>query len=156
MSPQIAAFPEGIQAHMTWFLGSSGVLNPNGIWICSAVLAQFMVVTNRQTHRPRYIYSSRPPHLCIACMRCGLIVCKLSAVSALSMMTDVVYGLQVRSETLLLVKSATNDVRRLCHQMKKNKVGSPSKSDTASQPVCTRQLLTGSAVDHSRLLFVDI
>ena len=46
--------------------------DPNCISIGSAVLAQLMAVSNRQTHRPRYICSNRP-HLYIVRMRCGLI-----------------------------------------------------------------------------------
>jgi len=53
------------------------------------------------------------------------------------------FGLQVRSQ---LVKTATNDVRTLCHQMKKNKMRSLS-SDT-SRAVCPRQPVI-SAVAHS-------
>lgn len=49
---------------------------------------------------------------------------------------------QVRSQ---LVKSATIDVRRLCHQMKKNKIRSPSDTGRA---VCPRQPVI-SAVNHS-------
>ena len=34
----------------TWFPGPTGVLNPNGISISSAVLAELTSVTDRQTH----------------------------------------------------------------------------------------------------------
>ena len=44
--------------HLTgWFTGPTRVHNQNSISIGSA---QFMVVTNRQTDRPRYIGSNRP------------------------------------------------------------------------------------------------
>ena len=51
----------------------------------------------------------------------------------------------MRSDMLQLVKSATSDVRRLCHQMKRNKVRSPSDTSHAAYP---RQPLT-VAVDQS-------
>ena len=45
----------------------------NDTSVCSAVLIQLTVVSNRrtQTHRPRYISNNRP-HLCSICMWCGL------------------------------------------------------------------------------------
>jgi len=39
--------------------------------ISSAVLAQLMVMFNRQTHRPRIIDNSRL-HLCTLCMQCDV------------------------------------------------------------------------------------
>jgi len=56
-------------------------LHPKYISIGSAVLAQRMVVTNRHAHRHTEIdhstmsmyVCSNGPHLCTACMRCGLI-----------------------------------------------------------------------------------
>jgi len=38
----------------TWFLGSTRVLNPNGLSIGSAVFVGFTTVTSRQTDRPSY------------------------------------------------------------------------------------------------------
>jgi len=46
---------------------------PNGISIGSSVFVGFAVVTNRQTHRPRYVCNNRP-HLWTACMQWGLII----------------------------------------------------------------------------------
>jgi len=51
----------------TWLLGPTEVCIPNGILIGHAVLAQLMVLFNghagTQTHRPRYVCSSRPHDL---------------------------------------------------------------------------------------------
>ena len=46
----------------TWFLGSHGVRNPNGISVGSTVFAGLTPVSDRytETHRPRYIGDNRP------------------------------------------------------------------------------------------------
>jgi len=54
-----------------WFLRPIRVHAPNNILISSAVLAQLMVMFNRQTHRPRIIDNSRL-HLCTLCMQCDV------------------------------------------------------------------------------------
>ena len=65
-------FPWGFRPlSNTWFLGPihpSRVPIPNSISIGSAVLAQLMVMPNRQTHRPRNIGNYRP-HLCSLCVQ---------------------------------------------------------------------------------------
>jgi len=45
----------------TWFLGSTRVLNPNGIVIGAAILQGSLVW---QTDRPCYSVSNNRPHLC--------------------------------------------------------------------------------------------
>jgi len=48
--PQNWSFPSGMWTpYHTWLLGSTRVLNPNGIWIDSAVFAWLTTVTGRQT-----------------------------------------------------------------------------------------------------------
>ena len=73
--PKIALFLKNTDPPPNpWFLWPTRVHIPNGISIGSAILAQLMVFTNRQsTQRPRCICSNKP-HLCTACIRCGLII----------------------------------------------------------------------------------
>ena len=58
-----------------WFRWPTRVHIPNVLSISSAILAQLMVMSNRQTDRqtngPRHISNNRP-HFCTPCMRCGL------------------------------------------------------------------------------------
>ena len=47
----------------TWFLGSTRVHSPNGIWIGSAVFTGLTVITDRETDRPRYSVCNNRPRL---------------------------------------------------------------------------------------------
>jgi len=47
----------------TWFPWPTQVLNPNGIYISSAVFAGLTSVTDRPTDRPRYSVGNNRPHL---------------------------------------------------------------------------------------------
>jgi len=55
-APQNYPFPSGgcVPPSNTWFLGTIRVHTPNGISIGSAVLAQLMVMSNRQTQTDRH------------------------------------------------------------------------------------------------------
>ena len=48
----------------TWCLGSTQVLNANGIAVGSAVIIRFTTVTDRPTDRPSYSVGNNRPHLC--------------------------------------------------------------------------------------------
>jgi len=52
---------------LTWFPRPIQIHIPNGLSIGSAVLAQRMVVANREMHRPGHICGNRQ-HLCTGCM----------------------------------------------------------------------------------------
>jgi len=47
-----------------WFLGTTQVLNQNGIWISSAVFAGLTTMADRQTNRPCYSVCNKRLHLC--------------------------------------------------------------------------------------------
>ena len=72
--------PGGIHVYRTSntrFPESTRVNVPNGIPICSAVFAQFTVVTNTETDIDEHTdhdIRSKSPHPCTECMRCGLII----------------------------------------------------------------------------------
>jgi len=58
--------PAALTPMNTGFLGLTRVHTPSGISPRSAVLAQLIIVSDRQSHRPRYIYSNMPHMLCDA------------------------------------------------------------------------------------------
>ena len=62
--PQNCPFPLGIRSPPnTWFHRLARVLTPTGVLVGSAMLAELVVLNiqiHRQTHRPRYLCSSRP------------------------------------------------------------------------------------------------
>jgi len=61
--PQNCPYPWGIWTPSnTWFLGSSRVLNSNGISIVQAVFAGLTIMTDRHD-RPRYSVGNDRPHL---------------------------------------------------------------------------------------------
>jgi len=64
LSPQIAYYHgESGPPSNIYFLGSTQVCNPNGILIGSAIFADLMTVTDRQTDRPCYSSCNNRPHL---------------------------------------------------------------------------------------------
>jgi len=69
--PKIALSVRDLDPSNTWYLGSTRVYPPIGIWISSAVFAGLKNVTNRQTDtdRPCYSVCGSRPHLAIAVMR---------------------------------------------------------------------------------------
>jgi len=60
LSSQMALSPKGPRPHDNNSIGATQVHTANGISIGSSVSAGLMVVTDRQTHRPRYMCSNRP------------------------------------------------------------------------------------------------
>jgi len=50
-------------SYNTWFLGTTRVLNPNGISISSAVFAGLTTVSDQLTDRPCYSVGNNRPHL---------------------------------------------------------------------------------------------
>jgi len=67
---KIASSPERPGPHrisLTWFPRPIQIHIPNGLSIGSSVLAQRMVVANREMHRPGHICGNRQ-HLCTGCM----------------------------------------------------------------------------------------
>ena len=70
-----APFPWSIRAPLNTLPWAHLNPHPNGVSIGSAVLAQLTVVTNRNTHRPRYICSNIHGRVFALhgwdCLRCG-------------------------------------------------------------------------------------
>jgi len=66
----------------TWFPGPTQVLNPNGISISSAVLAELTSVTDRQTNRPRYSVGNNRPHMYVV-LRCVLMILQSTLITTL-------------------------------------------------------------------------